>query len=152
MNCYCGSLLKFENCCLPFIEQKSLPQTAEQLMRSRYSAFCANRADYLVATHWPIDLASKATIQATIDSTQWLGLKVVASHKGLATDQQGEVEFIAFFNEQGIQQLHERSRFSKYEARWFYIDGDALPAIKIGRNDACFCASGRKFKRCHGRH
>jgi preprotein translocase subunit SecA len=31
-------------------------------------------------------------------------------------------------------------------------DGDAPPpGVKLGRNDPCWCGSGKKFKKCHGR-
>jgi uncharacterized protein YchJ len=26
-----------------------------------------------------------------------------------------------------------------------------LPVGKIGRNDPCYCGSGKKYKKCHGR-
>jgi hypothetical protein len=26
----------------------------------------------------------------------------------------------------------------------------AAPAVKLGRNDPCYCGSGKKFKKCHG--
>jgi preprotein translocase subunit SecA len=38
-------------------------------------------------------------------------------------------------------------------------DGEALPVVQqrvvdsehqLGRNDPCWCGSGRKFKKCHG--
>ncbi len=35
------------------------------------------------------------------------------------------------------------------EMRWRDTIAANLPS-KIGRNDACFCGSGRKFKKCHG--
>jgi len=30
-------------------------------------------------------------------------------------------------------------------------EGPAQPGLKIGRNEACFCGSGKKYKKCHGR-
>ncbi len=30
------------------------------------------------------------------------------------------------------------------------VSGAAAPAAKLGRNDPCYCGSGKKFKRCHG--
>jgi preprotein translocase subunit SecA len=30
-------------------------------------------------------------------------------------------------------------------------EGPARPGLKIGRNDPCFCGSGKKYKKCHGR-
>jgi preprotein translocase subunit SecA len=31
------------------------------------------------------------------------------------------------------------------------VGADAAPNVKIGRNDPCWCGSGKKYKRCHGR-
>ncbi|MBS1119211.1 MAG: hypothetical protein H6Q90_1439 [Deltaproteobacteria bacterium] len=50
---------------------------------------------------------------------------------------------------------HERSRFRHHDGRWYYVDGKILHApvtrvASVGRNDACPCGSGTKFKRCHG--
>jgi len=119
-------------------------------MRSRYSAFCDNQVPYLISTHWPVDPTASTAIQQTIDSTRWLGLKIIASTPVTEDDTEGFVEFVAFFEDQGIRQLHEKSRFEKQEGRWFYTSGETLPPLKLGRNDPCFCASGKKFKKCHG--
>ena len=43
------------------------------------------------------------------------------------------------------------------EQEMVYSAGDAPPApkkrdaAKVGRNDACPCGSGKKFKKCHGK-
>ena len=150
--CACGSQLPYTNCCARFHSHQARPQTAEQLMRSRYCAFVRNNAEYLVETHapefrQPNDLE---LLQQTINNTHWLGLRVAATDKGLEKDTQGSVEFIAFYDDSGIQQLHEKSRFEKRDGQWFYLDGDQLGPIKIGRNDPCICNSGKKFKKCHG--
>jgi preprotein translocase subunit SecA len=29
--------------------------------------------------------------------------------------------------------------------------GYSPAGVRMGRNDACWCGSGRKYKRCHGR-
>ena len=31
----------------------------------------------------------------------------------------------------------------------FRSDVEEAPAIKPGRNDACWCGSGKKYKKCH---
>ena len=152
MRCYCLSDKPFSNCCQPTIEGKQSAQTCEQLMRSRYSAYCVNTADYLVATHWPVDIKSKTEIQSSIDSTQWVGLKII--HSGETLNRSGDatvgsVEFVAFYQGNGIEQLHEKSFFKKIEDRWFYLYGEQLPPVKIGRNELCFCGSGKKYKKCH---
>ncbi|MCW8875626.1 MAG: YchJ family protein [Kangiellaceae bacterium] len=151
-NCACGSSFPYAKCCEPFHSKKTRPQTAEQLMRSRYCAFVKNKAEYIVNTHaaefrQPNDLEA---VQKTIDNTNWLGLKVVSTNGGLEDSDKGIVEFIAFYEESGIQQLHEESRFEKRDGQWLYLDGLQLGPIKIGRNDPCICNSGKKFKKCHG--
>lgn len=118
-------------------------------MRSRYSAYCHNEAQYLFSTHQSENL-KLADIQQTIDQTQWLGLTIVHSKQGTKYDAVGWVEFIAFYQDDGIKQLHENSYFTKSGEQWLYISGDQLPPVKLKRNDPCFCASGKKYKKCHG--
>jgi len=97
---------------------------AESLMRSRYTAFVLQRADYLNATWHP------SHRPATLDldpATQWLGL-AVRSHRSTGDDR-AEVEFVARYRVGGrAVRLHERSRFVREAGRWFYVDGDDLGA------------------------
>lgn len=146
--CPCISGEKYSECCQPLHEGKQHAKTAEQLMRSRYSAFYLGLVDYLIETLATEQRKSddQAVLQNTIDNTQWLGLKIL-KHQQKA--EQAFVEFIAFYQDEGIAQLHERSSFIKKEGKWFYQTGEFLPAIKLGRNEECFCGSGKKLKRCH---
>lgn len=157
MLCPCGSMNSFLQCCLPFINQKELPQKPEQLMRSRYTAFAKGNAQYLLQTLHPSKRENETLkkIQSTILSTQWLSLKVVATKHTKSRPSEGIVEFVAFYNNKSnntiktaIKQLHEKSHFI-FEERWFYTEGDILPPIKLGRNDTCWCGSGKKLKACH---
>lgn len=93
---------------------------AEQLMRSRYTAFCLQLHDYLMAT-WH---ASTRPASLELDpNARWLGLEV-RDHTPLDATH-SEVEFVARYREQGRgHRLHERSRFVKEADRWFYVDGD----------------------------
>ncbi|MDQ6967588.1 MAG: YchJ family metal-binding protein, partial [Mariprofundaceae bacterium] len=50
--CPCGSNKPFASCCRPIIANDSA-STAEQLMRSRYSAFVLGDAEYLLKTWHP---------------------------------------------------------------------------------------------------
>ena len=112
--------LPFSVCCGPYLDENVLAPDAESLMRSRYSAFVLQRADYLLAT-W-----HASTRPATLDfapGAKWLGLEV-RSHKQLDPDH-AEVEFIARYRESGrAVRLHERSRFVRESGRWLYVDGD----------------------------
>ena len=40
---------------------------------------------------------------------------------------------------------------SAHEPRRRSADRDAGGKVKLGRNDPCYCGSGKKFKKCHGR-
>ena len=128
--CPCGRLdtrnqpLPFARCCGPFLAdfaQTPAPD-AQALMRSRYSAFVLEDADYLLAT-W--HASQRPTEIAFEPGVKWLGLEVRA-HR-LLDASHAEVEFVARSRHAGrAHRLHERSRFVCEDCRWFYVDGDML--------------------------
>ncbi|MCO7223108.1 YchJ family protein [Pleionea sp. CnH1-48] len=157
--CPCGSEAQFKDCCEPFILKTAIPQTTEQLMRSRYSAFVTVEPEYLLETHHP-EHHNGLTVQSLEESarnTQWIKLKVVDSEGG-EQEQQGYVEFKAWLLEAGKKFVHhEKSYFEKIDGRWHYTRGDFLGGstnsaikVKAGRNDPCPCGSGKKYKKCCG--
>lgn len=94
-------------------------------MRSRYSAFVMERADYLLAT-W-----HASTRPAYLDfepGVRWLGLAVVWHVAGPAPDA-ATVRFVARYRVAGkAVRMTETSRFVRETvqgvARWFYVEGD----------------------------
>lgn len=123
--CPCGSQKSLANCCQPYILGQSWPETAEQLMRSRYSAHVLLAIDYLWDTWSPEQRlrSSKADIQQWAQSCDWLGLQILATDKGQSSDQEGTVEFVALFRQNGqAQQHHELSLFRKSLGKWLYVD------------------------------
>ncbi len=52
-SCPCGSGSTYENCCQPLINGARQAETAEQLMRSRYSAYVKVETDYILETTHP---------------------------------------------------------------------------------------------------
>jgi len=151
--CVCGSQKPAPQCCQPLLDGKVKAATPEALMRSRYAAFCQGNIAYLIATHHPSQRQpdDAQTLQATIATTEWLGLQVLHAAPTAKTDQIGFVEFAAFYQRGTFGQLHERSKFIKEDEQWYYLDGELLPPITLGRNDLCWCGSGKKYKKCHGR-
>jgi SEC-C motif-containing protein len=146
--CPCNNTASYQACCQAFHDSKLTASSAEQLMRSRYSAFVTGNIAYLIATlHSDKRQADDETILSqTIKNTQWLGLKIIR-HKSAGNT--ATVEFVAFYQDQAIGQLHERSNFIKQDKQWFYVDGEILDPIKLSRNEICFCGSGKKLKKCH---
>jgi len=91
-------------------------------MRSRYSAFVTENADYLQATWHPETRPSRVRFNP---EQRWLGLSIKHCEAGQAADTGGTVEFVARFKIHGKgHRLHETSRFEKIDGRWYYRDGD----------------------------
>ncbi|WP_353405880.1 YchJ family protein [Pseudoteredinibacter isoporae] len=150
-NCYCQSQARFEDCCQPVIATQSA-QTAEALMRSRYTAHVLADIDYLMAT-WQHSEGQAADTRQWVESHDWLGLQVLQCRKGGSTHKEGRVEFIAYYRPKGTQERrahHELSDFAKVDGKWLYVEGQTPQSApkKTGRNDPCPCGSGKKFKRC----
>lgn len=118
-------------------------------MRSRYVAFVRGEVEYLLATSHPAlhGPDERRTLERAVSDTRWLALRVVEAPE--PSGDAGEVEFAAWFEGDPVGQLHERSRFVRQDGRWLYRSGTILPALRIGRNDPCWCGSGRKSKACH---
>lgn len=174
MSCPCGTGKAFEACCGPFLNETALPETAEALMRSRYTAYTRNDLKYLMKTLAPEAQRSfnMAATKKWMQEAEWKGLKILSVEQGQAADTRGTVEFVATYaqNGQGIDH-HEVSRFRKTsQGQWLFIEGDyhtheegqghhhhhhrpqtaVREEPKIGRNDPCPCGSGKKFKKCCG--
>ncbi|MES2475209.1 MAG: YchJ family metal-binding protein [Verrucomicrobiota bacterium] len=124
--CPCKSRLTYAACCEPFHLNRAKPDTAEQLMRSRYSAYFFRLVDYLVSTTHPDkrDANLKSLIEESIYQVNWRFLTIVGTSKGQKGDKTGKVEFIAeYFEDEQPHELHERSRFKRHKGDWKYFDG-----------------------------
>jgi SEC-C motif-containing protein len=96
--------------------------TAEALMRSRYSAFATGDAEYLLHS-WHPDTRPR---ELTLDPAQhWERLEILSTTGGGLLHKEGTVEFRAHYRHSshtGV--LRERSRFTRVDGRWVYLDGD----------------------------
>lgn len=122
--CPCGTGDQYQRCCLPLHVGERHADTAEELMRSRYSAYAAERPDYIWATWHP---STRSAEPASDLGPEWFGLEIIDVVDGQPGDDTGEIEFRAYYREnQRTGTLHERSRFAVRARRWFYLDGEAF--------------------------
>jgi SEC-C motif-containing protein len=155
--CPCGSGKTYAECCEPLIKGDQAAESAEALMRSRYSAHVTSQIDYIVDTtqkgqRGQID---RKRLQTWTQRSQWLGLEIISAEGG-PEDDSGSVEFVARYREKDKRvSHHEVATFEKEDGRWFFKDGVTPQAeqyvrqgVKIGRNDPCPCGSGKKYKKC----
>ena len=99
--------LALANCCGRFMGVAETPAPdPESLMRSRYSAFVLERADYLLATWHPRTRPAQLEFEP---GARWLGL-AVKRHQSTGADA-AVVEFVARYRVGGkAVRLHEVSR------------------------------------------
>ena len=160
-DCPCGSGQPFDGCCEPYLKGEASPETAEKLMRSRYSAYVVGEVDYVHNTLHP-DHRADHDLEAArkwSNDSEWLGLQILNTSEGQADDATGVVEFKASYRDRsGTHHAHEVSQFERVDGKWMYVDG-AMPSPetvvrsgkKVGRNEPCPCGSGKKYKKCCGR-
>lgn len=157
--CVCGSGKDSGNCCIKFISGEKIPLTAEEIMRARYYAYTVHDMDYIMKTHdsETVGSISREILTDWSNSSKWISLDIVSTEKGSETDNDGIVEFIAIYEVDGVTyRHHEKSLFVKKEGKWYYnsklpLNDTITNTDKVGRNDACPCGSGKKYKKCCGK-
>lgn len=120
MNCYCGSENNYEDCCKSVHLDLKNAESAEHLMRARYSAFCLSMVDFLYNSFHPNSrrFQRKTEIEQWSKENKWEGLEIIKATENT-------VEFKAFYMDPfgEKQQHHEKSRFQKLQGTWYYVDG-----------------------------
>jgi len=121
--CLCGSTKLYADCCQPYHNGGNLPQTAEQLMRSRYVAFEMHLKEYLLNS-W-----HESTRPGNLEFTpnlHWTKLTINGRKKGRKRDSEGWVTFAAHYQHGDCNDyLHEKSYFIKDAlGHWQYVDGE----------------------------
>lgn len=96
------------------------PPTAQQLMRSRYTAHVRSDGDHLFRTWHP---ATRPAETAPEPGNTWTGLTVEAVTDGSVQDDNGVVEYTAHFvgADGEPDELHEVARFTRRARRWMYV-------------------------------
>lgn len=118
MRCPCGSGDAYDDCCGPVVRNERPADTAEQLMRSRYTAYALGDVDHVFRSWHPATRPDDLTALPVLD---WLRLEVVETVAGGPQDDEGVVEFVAHH---AGGEVRERSRFVRRAGRWVYVDGD----------------------------
>jgi SEC-C motif-containing protein len=94
--------------------------TAEDLMRSRYSAYVRGLGGYVLDTWHP--RTRPPSIEPDPAGLRWLGL-TVQRHEVHDPDH-ATVSFVARSKLAGrAHRLQETSRFERVDGHWFYVDG-----------------------------
>jgi SEC-C motif-containing protein len=159
--------LRYQDCCQPCHQGTQPALSAEQLMRSRFSAYVLRLIPYIADTYYQAMQSPGATAEIAefANHARFLALKVFTSGAtpaiplqtfaplpGTATElEKGYVHFqVWFLVADKLHLLEEHSRFVIEHGQWKYVDGVLLPhpINKVGRNDPCPCGSGHKFKAC----
>lgn len=147
-SCPCGSTQRYQVCCQPLHEGQTFAHNAEQLMRSRYSAFEKQKINYLVQTTalgQQAQLNQQAILQWSQQNT-WQKLEVV-NFNAKIDKTHAMVEFKAYyFDGQSDQVHHETSFFILHQENWYFLDPTLAhyPSMK----QPCVCGSSKKFKAC----
>src|ERR1041385_652668 len=125
--CPCGSGATFGDCCELIISGARESETAEELMRARYSAFVAGAIDFIVAsthsrTKKEIDL--EYIRDWSLKST-WHGLQILETKH--VNDNKAFVSFEAHYTKDDNEQHHrEKSLFEREGGQWRFVTGDEL--------------------------
>ncbi|WP_448320383.1 YchJ family protein [Streptomyces sp. CO7] len=120
-SCPCGLPRPYDACCGRFHSGSAVAATAEQLMRSRYSAFVKLEAGYLLRTWHPRTRPAELDLDP---GTRWTGLEILATEGGTAFHSTGTVTFRASYRGGAMT---EHSRFEREQGgagAWLYVDGD----------------------------
>ena len=123
--CPCGSGKTYADCCAKPHKNLSYAKTAEELMRSRYTAFVYANGDYLMESYHSSTRKpeQKKAIVEWAKGVEWLGLEIIRTKQGQEEDDEGIVEFKAHYKEGRKRNvLHQRSKFLRESGNWVYVD------------------------------
>lgn len=116
--CPCGTGETYGACCAR-LHRGERAATAEQLMRSRFSAFAVGDADYLRRSWHPRTRPRDLDLD---DGLRWTRLDVLNTSGGGPFDTEGTVEFRAHYRQGGRPgSLHENSEFTRVDGHWVYV-------------------------------
>lgn len=152
--CPCGTGKTFAACCEPILARQRPAESAEELMRSRFTAHVLRDFEHLHRTC--LETSKEPYVpDPEAGGTDWTRL-VIHSHEPGPRPGTSYVDFTAYYRENDAEQaLHEKAEFQRLDGEWIYTravrQGPApirSAAPKVGRNAPCPCGSGKKYKQC----
>ncbi|WP_026129315.1 YchJ family protein [Nocardiopsis prasina] len=118
--CPCGRTRAYGQCCGRLHDGSAKAATAEDLMRSRYSAFAVGDEAYLLRSWHPDTRPAGVELDP---ATEWVELEILGTGQGTPFHNEGTVEFRAHYREGGqAGRVHEHSRFLRHDGAWVYLD------------------------------
>ena len=126
--CPCGSKKKYKKCCKIFHDGK-IPNTALELMKSRYCAYSVGNSKYIMNTTHVLNCdysENKNTwekhIKQFMTDTSFNSLEIIEFIDGLT---ESYVTFKANIEINNIDSSFvEKSKFVKEKSRWFYLSAE----------------------------
>jgi SEC-C motif domain protein len=118
MACLCGLPGSYRDCCGRLHRGESAAKTAEQLMRSRFSAFSVADEAYLLRTWHPSTRPQHIPFDKAL---HWVRLEILASTGGTPIHTEATVHFRAHYTTHGKPgHMEETSHFTRHNGHWTY--------------------------------
>jgi len=129
--CPCGSGLKFKKCCGPALDGTVWPETAEALMRSRYTAYVVGNTTHLYRTTHPDNdqvkgIPKEQFDRETLHFSKAVDFTKLSIKQVFPEDEQGvaRVLFTTEYTAGDKQETFtELSDFVRLDGRWIYLNG-----------------------------
>jgi len=126
--CPCGSNKKYKKCCKIF-HNGTLPKTALELMKSRYSAYAVGDSKYIMNTTHILNTDYsedkkiwEENIHNFIKDSNFNALEILEFEDGTP---ESFVTFKASIDINGVDSTFtEKSKFIKENEKWLYVNGD----------------------------
>lgn len=126
--CPCTSGNPYSTCCKPF-HQGSLPKTALQLMRSRYSAYALGLSDYIIHTTHPNNPQRNPDLKQWSKQIMEFCSNTEFTKLDILDFQEKELFATVTFRAHLTQNANdasftEQSYFEKIKGKWLYLNGE----------------------------
>jgi SEC-C motif-containing protein len=153
----------FAVCCEPIIQQKKKAATAEQLMRSRYSAYALGHVDWIIESQSPDgrQFVDRNATEQWSKRAKWHKLEVVWACRtvGWTTPRASSTSRPTTRLPARTSRTTRSRASARIDGAWYFVDGievkprpfKHLDRRRSGRTTRARCGSGKKYKKCCGK-